>query len=85
MLPQQVNYLGEINNVVQKCAFSFLKLSINKGFGEIKCQSQDKVNNLILLPAFEDMFLFKNFQLFTVNLLAEHDKKNLSTKSKENQ
>ena len=42
MLPQQVNYLGEINNVVQKCTFSFLKLLINKGFGEIKCQSQDK-------------------------------------------
>ena len=43
MLPQQVSYLGEINNVVQKCAFSFLKLLINKGFGEIKCQSQEKI------------------------------------------
>ncbi len=44
MLPQQVSYLGEINNVVQKCAFSFLKLLINKGFGEIKCQSQGLIS-----------------------------------------
>ena len=50
MLPQQVSYLGEINNVVQKCAFSFLKLLINKGFGEIKCQSQELTKAILVNP-----------------------------------
>jgi len=33
---------------VQKCAFSFFYLLINKGFREIKCQSQEKVCDRIL-------------------------------------
>ncbi len=56
MLPQQVSYLGEINNVVQKCAFSFLKLSINKGFGEIKCQSQEYLYNFPFIEHSDILF-----------------------------
>jgi hypothetical protein len=41
MLHRPVSYPGKIKNVVQKCAFLFFYLLINKGFWKIKCQSRD--------------------------------------------
>jgi hypothetical protein len=41
MLHRPVSYPGKIKNVVQKCAFLFFYLLINKGFWKIKCQSQE--------------------------------------------